>query len=362
MPVRSAYNPYDQVMDDVMTAAVLVRHGDAEAIEVHDDWPVPVPGEGQLRLRVSAAAINNTDIWTRQGAYGTSEDPDAQSGWCGPIDFPRIQGADVVGVVDAVGPGVSEELIGRRVLVDPAIYRDNEPDAPVVAVVGSELDGGFAQYLTISHSQMHDVTDSPLSDEELASLPIAYGTALGMLERAEGTAGETVLVSGASGGVGLALVQLAAARGCRVIAVSSADRADLVREAGAAVVCCRDLGELAEQISDAAPEGLHLVADVVGGGLLAEVMPLLRAGGRWVIAGAVAGPVIQFDLRRLYLHNLRLIGSTMHTRDLFAKLVTIANEGQVAPRIAATHPLREIRQAQAEFLSHDHVGKIVLLP
>lgn len=349
-------------MDELMTAAVLVRHGDQDAIEVREDWPMPVAGEDDVVVQVSAAAVNNTDIWTRQGAYGLPGQPEALAGWRGPICFPRVQGGDIAGVVSAVGPGVPAGLVGRRVLVDPAIYLNENPKAPPVGLLGSEADGGFAQYVVVPAAHAHDVTDSPLSDEQLACLPVAYGTAMGMLERAEICAGEQVLVTGASGGVGLALVQLAAARGAKVVAVSSAAKADQLRDAGAIGVVSRDAGDLVGQVADLAPSGLDAVADVAGGPLIDQLMPLVRDDGRWVIAGAVAGPVVAFDLRRLYLHNLRLIGSSMHTREHFAKLVEIARAGTISPRIAGHHRLTNIHEAQQQFLRGSHVGKIIVTP
>jgi NADPH:quinone reductase-like Zn-dependent oxidoreductase len=349
-------------MDQVMTAAVLTRHGGADALEVRHDWPVPAAGSGELLVRVGAAAVNNTDIWTREGAYGLPGQPDAKAGWRGAVRFPRIQGGDIAGRVVAIGAGVSADLVGRRVLVDPAIYRDDGRRAPPVGLLGSEADGGFATYVVVPAAHAHDVGDSPLSDEQLACLPVAYGTAMGMLERAGLREGETVLVTGASGGVGLALVQLAAARGAEVVAVTSSAKAGALRDAGATDVVSRDGGDLAEQIAAAASTGLDAVADVAGGPAIEQLMPLLRDDGRWVIAGAVAGPVVSFDLRRLYLHNLRLIGSSMHTREHFAKLVDVARTGSVRPRIAGRHTLAEIHQAQQQFLERRHVGKIVISP
>ena len=349
-------------MDQVMTAAVLTRHGGADALEVRPDWPVPTAGPGEVVVRVGASAVNNTDIWTREGAYGLPGRPDAKAGWRGAIRFPRIQGGDIAGLVAAIGADVRDDVLGRRVLVDPAIYRDDSADAPPVGLLGSEADGGFATYVVVPATHAHDVADSPLSDEQLACLPVAYGTAMGMLERAELRAGETVLVTGASGGVGLALVQLAAARGADVVAVTSSAKASALTEAGATHVVSRDVGDLAEQVTTAVPSGLDAVADVAGGPGIAELMPLLRDDGRWVIAGAVAGPVVSFDLRRLYLRNLRLIGSSMHTREHFDKLVDVARTGSVRPRIAGRHTLAEIHRAQQQFLERRHVGKIVLAP
>ena len=225
-----------------MRAAVLTRFGGPDAVELRD-VPDPRPGPGQVLVRVAAAATNNTDLWTREGAYGLPGDPDALAGWLGPVDFPRIQGADVCGRVEAVGDGVEDALVGRRVLVDPATFEDagdrSGREPRLVAVLGSEYDGGFAELVVVDADHVHDMSGSPLSDAELACLPIAYGTAMGMLERGSLGAGETVLVTGASGGVGLAAVQLAAARGCRVVAQTSAGKEQLVRDAGADAVVDR---------------------------------------------------------------------------------------------------------------------------
>ncbi|MGB3828558.1 MAG: zinc-binding dehydrogenase [Ornithinimicrobium sp.] len=343
-----------------MQAAVLTAHGGPEVLEIRSDWPRPSPGAGEVLVRVHAAAVNNTDIWTREGAYGAPGDPRARAGWRGPVSFPRVQGGDIAGVVAEVGPGVDRDLVGRRVLVDPALYLDEARDAPPVGLLGSEADGGFAEFVAVAVEQVHDVTVSPLSDDELAALPVAYGTAMGMLERAAVSPRESVIVTGASGGVGLALVQLASARGANVIALTSADKADDVMAAGARHTINRRTDNIAEQVLRHAPQGVDAVADVAGGPLVAQLMPLIRDDGRWVIAGAVAGPVIDFDLRRLYLHNISLIGSSMHTRDHFAALVDAARSGAVKPLISASYPLTQIADAQQQFARGRHVGKIIL--
>ena len=204
-------------------------------------------------MQMHAAAVNNTDIWTREGAYGMPGDPQARAGWRGPISFPRVQGGDIAGVIIDVGLGIDSNLVGRRVVVDPALYRDGAHDAPPVGLLGGAADGGFAEFVAVRADQAHDMTGSPLSDEQLAALPVAYGTAMGMLERAAIEDGETVVVTGASGGVGLALVQLAGARGADVIALTSGDKADDVLAAGArhAVVDfdLRRLGEAQQHFS-----------------------------------------------------------------------------------------------------------------
>jgi NADPH:quinone reductase-like Zn-dependent oxidoreductase len=179
---------------------------------------------------------------------------------------------------------------------------------------------------------------------------------MGMLERAHVRDGETVVVTGASGGVGFALVQLVAARGARVIAVTSPDKDDLIRASGADDVARRTAGDLSAAVAELAPGGI----DVVGGQLVTTLLPSLVEGGRWVIAGAVAGPIIEFDLRRLYLNNRAIIGSSMHIPAHFAALIRQARTGQVSPRVAASYALADIHAAQREFLDRAHVGKIIV--
>ncbi|MGW7296053.1 zinc-binding dehydrogenase [Streptomyces xiamenensis] len=345
---------------DVMRAVRITRHGGPEVLEL-TEVAVPAPQEGEVLVRVGAVALNNTDLWTREGAYGRPEDPGALSGWRGPIDFPRIQGADVAGRVVAVGAGAPEDLVGRRVVVDPAIYDTEGPDANPVGLMGSERDGGYAEYVTAPVKRAHDVTESPLTDEQLATLPTAYGTALGMIERGRLHKGDTALVSGASGGVGIALVQLARARGARVLAISSGTKIDAVREAGAHDVIDR-AGDITEQLRAAAPEGIDVALDVVAGDLVGEGLPLLREGGRWVVAGALGGHGVAFDVRRLYLHNAQVIGSSMHTPTHFGLLMDLARRAEVQPVIAASFALEQAAQAQEELSRRGHVGKIVLRP
>ena len=341
-----------------MRAAVTTHHGGFEALRTLE-VPVPRPGPGELLVRIAAAGCNNTDVWTREGAYGTPERP---GGWLGPLDFPRIQGGDMAGRVVAAGPGAESPGVGARVLVDPARYATDSDDALPVDLLGSERDGGFAEYVVVPVHSAHVVEGSPLDDAELAALPIAYGTALGMLERGGAAAGATVLVTGASGGVGLAAVQLAVARGCTVVAVSGGAKTDAVRRAGAHHVVDRLRGRIVDDVRDVAPDGLDVAIDVVAGPGLADGLELLRPGGRWVVAGAMAGHAVTLDIRRLYLANNALVGSTMHTRRMFGLLVDLARRGTVRPVVAATYPLEQVADAQRALVRRQHVGKLVVIP
>jgi 2-desacetyl-2-hydroxyethyl bacteriochlorophyllide A dehydrogenase len=337
-----------------MLAVVTTGHGCPEVLSIRRDVAVPTPAAGEVLVEVSAAAVNNTDLWSRQGAYGAPGDPAAIAGWRGvPLRFPLIQGCDVAGRVVAAGSSQDAGLVGRRVIVDPAAeYRDGLPHS----IVGSEVDGGFAQFHVSAADRVHDVTESPLSDQELACLPISYGTALNMVERASCRAGERVLVTGASGGVGFAAVQILVARGCTVVAVTTVPKADIVEGAGADHIVRRDRDTAAD-----IPE-IDVIVDVVGGEQFSERLDRLATGGRVVTAGAIAGPLVNLDLRRLYLGQRTIFGSTMHTPAVFASLAELARSGAVRPRVAAGYPLTEIRAAQERFERKDYVGKIVLLP
>lgn len=347
-----------------MRAVLLTGHGGPEKLEYREDVPVPQPEAGEVLVEVGAAGVNNTDIWTREGAYGSEEDPQSTSGWRRePMEFPRIQGLDIVGHIERVGENVPESRIGERVLVDFVLYSGEGEEGLVGAgIIGSERDGGFAEYVAVPAENAHQANSS-LDDEELATFPTAYVTALRMLNRARVKEDETVFVTGASGGVGSALLQLARVRRARVIALVGPGKEARTRSLGAEATVTRGTTDLTDVISEAAGESpVDVVADVVGGGIFPDLLNALRPLGRYVTAGAIAGPVVQLDLRTLYLKHLELIGSTMGTREEFAELVSLLEEDRLEPLLAGTYPLSEVRCAQEDFQRKNFFGKLVLVP
>ena len=346
-----------------MRAVLLTGHGGPERLDYREDVAEPAPGAGEVLIAVGAAAINNTDIWTREGAYGSAEDPAAVSGWRRePMAFPRIQGADVAGRIVAVGAGVPETRIGERVIVNPVLYSDLGDGLVGMGYLGSERDGGFAEFVAVPAANALAI-ESDLGDAELASFPTAYLTAEGMLDRARVAAGETLLVTGASGGVGSALVQLAKARDVRVVAVAGRGKEARLRDLGAELVLTRQAGDPVAQLGAALGRAaVDVVADVVAGPLFPALLNALKPKGRYVTCGAIAGPLVSLDLRTLYLRHLELIGSTLGTRAQFARLVALIAAGRVVPLVAATYPLSEIAAAQAAFKEKAFFGKLVLLP
>ena len=347
-----------------MKAVLLTGHGGPEKLEYREDVPIPEPAAGEVLIRVGAAGVNNTDIWTREGAYGSDDDPESTGGWRRePMGFPRIQGLDIVGRTERVGAGVSESRVGERVMVDFVLYSGEGEEGLVDAdIIGSERDGGFAEYVAVPAENTHEI-NSPLSDEELATFPTSYVTALRMWNRARLKEGETVFVTGASGGVGSALLQLARVRGARVIALVGSGKEDRAKSLGAEATVTRGVTDLTGAVSEAAGgRPVDVVADVVGGGIFPDLLNVLRPLGRYVTAGAIAGPVVRLDLRTLYLKHLELIGSTVGTREEFAELVSLLEESKLEPLLAGTYPLSEVGRAQEDFKKKDFFGKLVLVP
>ncbi|HEX9474807.1 MAG TPA: alcohol dehydrogenase catalytic domain-containing protein, partial [Steroidobacteraceae bacterium] len=227
----------------MMLAAVLRGHGDFGQIELRT-VPIPAPGSGEVLVRIAAAAVNNTDINTRIGWYSraAAEDsgatradaaaPLADSAWRGTaFQFPRIQGADACGHITAVGAGVAASRIGERVLIDP-ILRGQRADGADAGYFGADRDGAFAQFATVPAANACRVT-SERSDIELASFPCSYLAAEHMLSRAAVAQADTIVITGASGGVGSAAVQLGRRRKARVIALAGVGKEAVLRELGA---------------------------------------------------------------------------------------------------------------------------------
>ncbi|MFA3918519.1 alcohol dehydrogenase family protein [Ruegeria hyattellae] len=354
-----------------MKAMVLTGHGDLDNYEWHEDWPVPQPGPMEVLIRVGACGLNNTDVNTRTGWYSKavdeattggaySEVDDEDSTWGGaPLTFPRIQGADAVGTVVAVGDGVDTSLIGKRVVVAGWLRDWGDPmNREKAGYFGSECDGGFAEYTTADMRGIASI-ESDLSDAELATFSCSYVTAEGMLDRAQVGEGDTVLIPGASGGVGGALIQLSKLRGARVIALASEAKHEDVAELGPDRILPRSPENLRSALKG---EKITVVADVVGGAMWPRLIDLLARGGRYTCSGAIAGPMVEFDLRTFYLRDLTFTGSTVNTPQNFFDVVKYIEKGQIRPALAATYPLAELKEAQQAFIDKSHTGNIVVIP
>lgn len=343
---------------ETMRAMLLTGFGGYEKLVFRSDVPVPSPASDEVLIRVGACGVNNTDIWTREGAYGANE----KSGWQGgTFLFPRIQGFDIVGRIVGVGKNVPKDRVGRRVMVNPTLYASGEDALFQATYIGSERDGGFAEFVCVPNQNAHQI-ESSLTDQQLATFMTSYLTAEHMLNRAELAPNETVLVTGASGGVGSALIQLAHLRGARVMAVIGKGKAKYLEQFGVDAMFFREEIGLQSVRSQLPFGGVDVVADVVGGEQVALLLELLRPSGRYVTAGAVAGPLITLDWRRLYLKQLTLLGSTMGTQDESKQIVNYVASGKIKPLLAGLYPLEDLVRAQMDFRNKTHFGKLVIVP
>jgi len=351
-----------------MSAVLTTGHGGYEMLEFRKDIKVPSPDSDQVLIKVLGAGINNTDINTRTAWYSKSvkgetnanhsQGEDGDGSWSGePLEFPIIQGADCYGEIVAVGDNVDAGRIGERVLVRTmqqyaVDYRPYE-----CWTMGSECDGAFAQYMVAFSDESFKI-ESNWSNAELASIPCAYSTAENLLERSDVKEGEVVLITGASGGVGSAAIMLAKRRGARVVAVASEAKARMVQEIGADEVIHRE-DKLIDSIDN---ESIDVVIDLVAGESWGELLEVLKKGGRYAASGAIAGPIVELDVRTLYLKDLVLIGCTFQDRQVFQNLIGYIERNEIKPLVSKTYPLRGIVNAQKDFVSKKYVGKLVLLP
>lgn len=358
----------DESLPTTMTAAVTVGNGGFDMLEIRQ-VPMPVPGPGEVRIKVLAAGANNTEINTRLGWYSAdvtsstdatatdAADADhavqrADGGWNEATPWPLIQGTDCCGVVDELGDGADPSLIGRRVIVR-ACMRSEGWESMENVWMASDFDGAFAEYVKVPATEVFPV-DCDWTDAELGAIPCAYGTAENMIHRAAVGPGDRVLITGASGGTGSASVQLARRRGAHVVAMASASKFDAVLGLGAHEVIER--GEIP------APQSFDVVVDNVAGPGFPAALESIKRGGRYVSSGAIGGPIVDLDMRTFYLRDIQMIGCTAWDEPVFPNLVGYIERGEIRPLVAKTFPLTEIVQAQQEFLTKTHVGKFVLIP
>lgn len=353
-----------------MMAVVTIGNGGYDKL-VYKQVPVPRPGPGEVLLQVLAAGVNNTEINTRLGWYSSSvtgstdaasdaQERDAEQkadgGWSKATPFPFIQGTDCCGRVVEVGPDTNDAIVGARVLVR-ACMRPGGYDTMENVWMASDFDGAFAQYVKVPAAEAFAV-DCNWSDEELATIPCAYGTAENMLHRADLQSGEHVLVAGASGGVGSATVQLAKRRGARVTAISSAGKFAQVGAIGADRLIDRN-DDIVESLGE---ETVDLVVDNVAGPNFPHMLKILKRGGRYTSSGAIAGPMVSLDMRDMYLKDITLIGCTAWDEPVFPNLVSYIENAEIKPLVAGTFPLDQIAEAQKEFMKKEHIGNFVLIP
>ncbi|WP_373002214.1 zinc-binding dehydrogenase [Marinobacter sp.] len=364
------------MIPNTMKAMVLTGHGDVDKLE-YQDVPVPRAGPGQVLVQVTATAKNNTDRKAREGLYPTKkgEMTSFQMGGKPTLVFPRIQGADIAGRVLAVGDGVDKSRIGERGLLDFNIYADDRRDINLTPdYFGHGADGGYAEYVALPSDQFHHIPNAELADAEVASMGMcSYQTAMHMLTSANIKAGERVLVTGASGGVGTALIQLCRIMGAIPYALSKRDKSEALLELGAEAVLDRsDMDSFVDRVkAETGGKPIDAVMDLVGGEMTDVFIDTMifdmnarSTYPRLSIAGASGGNISEILWTRIYLYQVQIFGVSHGTREEAEQLMAWIREGQLKPVLHGAFRLSDLHQAEEYFVNRgsNYLGKIVIVP
>lgn len=364
------------MIPNTMKAMVLTGHGDVDKLE-YQDVPVPAPGAGQVLVQVTATAKNNTDRKAREGLYPTKkgEMTSFQMGGKPTLVFPRIQGADIAGRVVAVGDGVDESRIGERGLLDFNIYANDRRDINLTPdYYGHGADGGYAEYVALPADQFHHIPNAELADAEVASMGMcSYQTAMHMLTSANIKAGERVLVTGASGGVGTALIQLCRIMGAIPYALSKQDKAAALLELGAEAVLDRsDMDSFVDRVkAETGGKPIDAVMDLVGGEMTDVFIDTMifdmnarSTYPRLSIAGASGGNISEILWTRIYLYQVQIFGVSHGTREEAEQLMAWIRGGQLKPVLHGAFRLSDLHRVEEYFVNRgsNYLGKIVIVP
>ncbi len=342
-----------------MRAAIFSEFGGPEVVRIRE-VPVPEPGPGQVRLRVEAASMNHLDLWVRRGL---------------PVEtpMPHIGGSDIAGTVDALGPGVTGVPEGARVVVDPSLdydwYDGQERGAGFerrrFRILGEHTQGGFAEYAVVPAANLLPIPEG-FSSEAAAAAGLVFVTAWrGLIHRAGLRAGERVLVTGGSGGVGTAAIQIAKMAGAKVYVLTSGSKnVDRARELGADVVYDRTrVEDFSREIwQDTGKKGVHVAFDAVGEAVWQQCLKALGVGGRLVTYGATTGARGSTEIRVVFWKQLSILGSTMGKPAEFREVMGLVFARRLRPIIHEVLPLDQARRAHEMLEGGGVFGKLVLVP
>ncbi len=331
------------------------EHGGPEVLRYEEDVPVPEPGPDEVLVRVKACALNYLDIWVRRGLPGI------------PPKLPHIPGSDVAGVVERGAEGFSP---GERVVVNPSLScgrcascrRGEDPLCEEFHILGEHVDGGYAEFVKVPARNLMRIPEG-FSWEEAAAAPLVYQTAWrALITRAGLRPGETVLILGASGGVGTACLQIAKLVGARVFAVAGTEeKLQKLKELGADEVLNHrtvDFGREAWRLTK--KRGVDVVVDSIGEATWERSLRALAKDGRLVTYGATSGPTPLTDVRLVFWRQLRIIGTTMGNHHEFTQVMELVWERKLRPVIDRVFPLEEAAKAHRRMEAREHLGKILL--
>jgi NADPH:quinone reductase-like Zn-dependent oxidoreductase len=331
-----------------MKAIVLTKGGTAEVLG-YQDFPDPQPGPRQARVRLKAAGLNHRDVWHRMSYTGPA---------------PMILGSDGAGVVDAVGADVERAWVGREVVINPGLYWGDREDvqSPAFQILGSPSHGTYAEAVVVPAENLAR-KPAHLDFLQAAALPLAGVTAWRALFTQGGlTPGETVLLPGIGSGVAGVALRIAKLAGARVVVTSSRD--DKLKKAlaeGADFAVNYTAPDWESMVRDFVGEdGIDLAVDHSGEQSVPIDLRLVRPGGRVVTLGSTTGTHPRLNLRELYVHQVRLVGTYMGSPREFAAMMRFVRLHRLTPEVHHVFPLRDAAEAQRLMESAEQYGKILL--
>lgn len=368
-------------MNNKMKAMVLKGHGGTDMLE-YLDVEIPMPKENEVLVKVSATAKNNTDRKARIGVYGVDDNNKNETtsfnmSGDNTFVFPRIQGADIAGTIVEVGKNIDKNLIGKRGLIDFNIYIGGEKNDDLNLTpdyYGHGANGGYAQYVVVNANNFYDMSHSSLDDAQLASLGMcSYQTGLRMLNASRVKKGDKVLISGASGGVGTALIQMCRILGAIPYALSSKEKMESLIELGATAVIDRnDISTLKNRILSATHgEPIDVVMDMVGGDYTNIFIDCMITDmknrddyPRLSIAGASANNITEIMWSKIYLYQVEIHGVSHGTRNEAKQLMQWIKEEKLKPILHGAFKLSDLHKAEEYFANRgsSYLGKIVIIP
>jgi alcohol dehydrogenase len=337
-----------------MKAMVVRQHGGSEVMECVPDFPDPTIGEGDVLIRVRASSLNYHDVFTRRGMPGIK------------IPMPLIMGLDVAGEIAEVGPGVEAWSVGDRVLVDPI----NRVEG---GLIGETVHGGLAELCRVPAHQLVRIPDA-VNYVDAAALPVAYGTAHRMLvSKGNVREGDTVMILGASGGVGVCCVQLAKQAGAEVVAcASTGEKLDRLRSLGADHLINYAESDFVQEVFSRygkpsrrganVGNGLDVVVNFTGGDTWVKSMRCLKVGGRLLTCGATAGYDPKEDIRFIWTFELEIRGSNGWQRGDIVALLEMVQQRKLNTLVERTYQLADAAEALRVIEDREVFGKIVVTP
>ncbi|MEH7482299.1 alcohol dehydrogenase catalytic domain-containing protein [Neobacillus drentensis] len=348
---------------ETMKAVIIREHGGPEVLNF-EEIATPCPGPGEVLIKVEATALNHLDIFARKGLKGPGV-PE--------ITLPHISGVDIVGTVSHYGPPLPGQKDGpkqgERVIINPAIgcnecrfCRRGEPSmCPNYQILGEHFWGGLAEYVVAPARNIIPVP-SHIPSEVAAAIPVVYTTAWrGVMTVAQVNPSDVVLVVGASGGLGSAQVEIAAAAGATVIGIASTrEKRQKALEKGAVAMFDSNGDWEAEVMDWTNGQGVCATFDAVGAPTIRKSLRCLEMGGKLVLSGATAGDSPELSIREIYQRHRRILGAPMGNWEDFLQVTNLIWKGKLTPTIHKVYPLEEIVEAQLELEERKHFGKIVI--